>query len=628
MSLDLLRARTVLSWTLAGLCLTACSDSGKEPAAPAPSSATPTPVETPAAQPKAPETAAPGLSTELSVPASEGALTNLTGTIGGAVPSDEPVEYEEGVEKPLVTRFPEAAPEPARPKLENLPSDDELFGKPLVIAGQVVPFEDIKREVCLGHVGVTEIEERKIQIYVQQEIERRRAEGAAAADIDVSPSELEAFMKELEDEIKKEYPEGGLDMNDLMAGLASNDPRERLRTERLFQKLFLPDDPALFPPSTLEAILKNPGGESILEHYKTTHASGENVGRQKSVAERSFDSAILQQVLQHLQSTAEIVKDPAPGVLYRVNGVDITVADVWNDIRPFVTTMEVRAAKQWIVNSTLVRQELQKAGVWLSAEEAAKKYEEMSAPYKDSIFSIENLAVAVKNFPSVDRFKEYTRMLDSFAQYKAKEMTPENLKKHAEERTNRVIGQVSADVDVILCSAFDFKTQRWKENGWADAEARMKDVVNLLVEEQQPWDVLVEKYSDFYEPPTPLSQRGQEDPNRSTKGRFRNIQRNTLLGQLGEHDYWMFLNGSSITDFVFFQQEVQSLGQPMRGPLGWYLPRLMRRTKPPQRLSMDPKTQDELVRDDYLTYHLNLFAQELVNKSEVFGLEFPGASSK
>ena len=306
-----------------------------------------------------------------------------------------------------------------------------------------------------------------------------------------------------------------------------------------------------------------------------------------------------------------------------VNGDDITVDDVWRDIRPFVTTMEVRAAKQWITNYTLARAELQKAGTWLSDEEAAAEYEQMSAPYKDSIFSIENLAVAVKRFPSVERYKEYQRLYDSFARYSATEMTQAALDKHAEFRTNKVVGQVSADVDVILCSAYDFKANRWKENGWAEAEARMKDVVDLLMEEQQPWDVLVERYSDFYQQPTPLSQQGQDDPNRSTKGRFRNVQRNNLLGELGESEYWCFLNGNSITDFVFFQQEVLSLGQPLRGPLGWYLPRLLRRTKPPQRLSMDPDVREKLVRDDYLIWHLNEFCQGLIAKNEVFGLEFP-----
>ncbi|MEQ1893124.1 MAG: hypothetical protein ABL998_11310, partial [Planctomycetota bacterium] len=567
-----------------------------------------------------PEPAAPAsLSTELPL----GTPNANEGTIPSPATFEGPVEYEQGTEKPLVTSFPAAASEPARPKLQNLPSDDELFGKPLVIAGQVIPFEQIRREVCLGQVGMAEIEESKLEIFLRQEVERRRKEGASDADISVSDPELEAFIKELEDDLKREYPDGSINIQDMFATLASNDPRQRLRFEHLFQKLFLPDDPAKFPPATMEAILKTPGGDSLLDHYKETFANSADGTRGKGIAERSFDSAMLQQVLQHLKDTAVIVRDPEPGVLFRVNGEDLAVDDIWRDIRPFVTTMEVRAAKQWITNYSLARAELQKAGTWLSDEEAAASYEALSGPYKDSIFSIENLAVAVKRFPSVERYKEYQRLYDSYARYAAKVMTPEELDKHAEFRTNKVVGQVSADVDVILCSAYDFKANRWKENGWAEAEARMKDVVNLLVEEQQPWDVLVERYSDFYQPPTPLSQQGQVDPNRAVKGRFRNVQRNNLLGELGENDYWCFLNGNSITDFVFFQQEVLSLGQPMRGPLGWYLPRLLRRTKPPQRLSMDPEVRDKLVRDDYIIWHLNEFCQELVRKNEVYGLEFP-----
>jgi hypothetical protein len=612
MSSDSLRLRPLLPWTLAALSLAGC---GKpETAAPVESSAV-----------KGPEAAAPAPVPSLTTDVPLGASGESTaGQIASPASFEGPVEYEVGTEKPLVTTFPAAPADQARPKLANLPSDDELFGRPLVIDGQLIPLEQVRREVCLGQVGMAEIEESKLEIFLRQEVARRRAEGASDADISVSDPELEAFIKELEEDLKKEYPDGSIGINDVMNTLASNDPRQRLRLEHLFQKLFLPDDPAKFPPTTMEAILKNPGGDSLLEYYKENHAkAAEGPKQAKGVAERSFDSAMLQQVLQHLKDTAVVERDPEAGVLFRVNGEDIKVDDVWRDIRPFVTTMEVRAAKQWITNYTLARAELQKAGAWLSDEEAAAEYEKMSGPYKDSIFSIENLALAVKRFPSIERYKEYQHLYDSYARYAAKDMTPDALNKHAEFRTNKVVGQVSADLDVILCSAYDFKNNRWKENGWAEAEARMKDVVNLLVEEQQPWDVLVERYSDFYEPPTPQSQKGQEDPNRAIKGRFRNVQRNNLLGELGENEYWCFLNGNSITDFVFFQQEVLSLGQPMRGPLGWYLPRLLRRTKPPQRLSMDPDTRDKLVRDDYLMWHLNEFCQQLIAKNEVFGLEFP-----
>lgn len=622
------RVPALIPWTLSALALAGCGSESpastpENKPAPAPVPAEPTPAPAAAAKDAAP--APVSLPSEISF---SGDGSPVGATIGSPAQLEGPIEYEEGTEKPLVTSFPAKAPEPERPKLPDLPSDDELFGKPLVIDGQVVPFEAIKREVCLGPVGMAEVEESKLQIFLRQEVERRRKEGAADAEITVSEPELEAFIKELEGDLAREYPDGSVGMQDMLATLASNDPRERLRIEQLFQKLFLPEDPAKFPPATMDAIMKNPGGEGLLQYYKDNFANPPDRSQGKGIAERSFDSAMLQQVLQHLKETAVIVRDPAPGVLFSVNGAEIKTEDVWRDIRPFVTTMEVRSAKQWITNYTLAKNELVKAGAWLSDQEAAAAYEAMSAPYKDSIFSIENLAVAVKRFPSIERYKEYHQVYESFARYRKDRMTKEELDKHAEFRTNKVAGQVSADVDVILCSAYDFKANRWKENGWAEAEARMNDVVNLLVEEQQPWDVLVERYSDFYQPPTPLSQKGQEDPNRAVKGRFRNVQRNTLLSELGEHEYWCFLNGNSITDFIFFQQEVQSLGQPMRGPLGWYLPRLLRRTKPPQRLSMDPAVREQLVRDDYILWHLNEFCQELVKKHEVYGLEFPGQGKK
>jgi hypothetical protein len=58
-------------------------------------------------------------------------------------------------------------------------------------------------------------------------------------------------------------------------------------------------------------------------------------------------------VREHLESIATIERDPAPGVLYRINGKDITVEQIWKNIQPLVTPMEGAARpKQWIVNWT------------------------------------------------------------------------------------------------------------------------------------------------------------------------------------------------------------------------------------------------------------------------------------
>jgi hypothetical protein len=295
-----------------------------------------------------------------------------------------------------------------------------------------------------------------------------------------------------------------------------------------------------------------------------------------------------------------------------VNGTDITVREIWREILPGLTATDVREAKQWLANTTLLRAELERAGAWLADEEAEAAYRAHSDPYKDSVFSQERLALVIKRFPSVERYREYRRIYDSFARLKAVDMTEEALAAQAELRTNQVIGQATVDVDVLLCSAFDFETGRWKEDGWTTAERRMKDVIQLLVEEQAPWQELLERYSDF-PASVPADERLSEFPG-PDRGRFRGIQRNVLLAQLGESEYGLFLWGSSITDSIFFEQEVNALGQPMRGPYGWYLPRLIRRTKPLRHASVREELEQALVEEDYLLCHLNAFAQELVRR--------------
>ena len=543
------------------------------------------------------------------------------------VPIEGPIEYEEGTEKPLVTSFPAAREPEARPEVENLPTDDAVLGRPLVIDGVIVPFEEIKKQVCLGTIGVPEITLARTVIFMEEERQRLIESGAAADRFDLSTAEVDTYLESVEAGLKEEYPDGEVSMQDLFNTLSTSEPKRKVHAQMLFAKLFLPDNPALFPPIALEAILKDQGGQITLDHYKSLWEECQATGvSPRDMGETTFDQLVLQQILNHLNAVASIVADPAPGVLYRVNGVDITVDEIWGKIRDRVTTMDVLTAKQWIVNSTLLKKAFVAAGSWLTDEEAYAAYHAHSDPYKSSIFNIESLAVSLKQFPSVERYEQHQHLQDSFARMHTPDAA--ELKEFGEQRSYKIVGQVSVDADVILCSAWDFKANRWKDNGWVEAENRMRDVVRLLIEEQRPWEELVERYSDYYELPTPKSKRGQEAPKRPAKGRFRNIQRNALLRELGEHDYNMFLTGSSVTDFIFFEQEVGSLGQPMRGPLGWYLPRLIRRTKPPARIPMDEPTLNDLVLDDYLTTKLNHFAQELIAKSEVYGLEYPGTEAQ
>jgi hypothetical protein len=255
------------------------------------------------------------------------------------VPVEGPIEYEEGADKPLVATFPKAPQPEARPTIANLPTDDAVIGDPLVIDGAVVPFDQIKKEVCLGSIGVPEIQLAKIEIFIAEERQRLTEGGAPPERLDLGPQEVEEYLGTVAKSLKEEFPDGELQVQDLLNGLSSTDPRRKLRTEMLFAKLFLPDDPANFPPLTLEAILKQQGGQITLDHYKTIYEEGlaSGDGIQRDPAQTQFDQVILQQVLAHITDVSSIVPDPAPGVLYRVNGVDITTDQIWERIKARVT---------------------------------------------------------------------------------------------------------------------------------------------------------------------------------------------------------------------------------------------------------------------------------------------------
>ena len=539
----------------------------------------------------------------------------------------------------LTAKPPRENPSPARP--EGVPADDPLFGKPLVIGGEVIPFEVVRHAICLGTAGAIEVELAKLQVYIDEEIKRRREAGAKDEDLSVSEAELASMRKETEDELQREYPGGEMTFEDVMAGM-DDGGRSRLIMNRLFEKLFLPDDPANLPPISVDAIVKSGGGESVIEELKSSYAlrMQSDPPAKKDATMRLFDQIMIQTIIEYQQKMADIVDDPAklpPGVLMRVNGVEITTDDIWKRIQSNVDSSDVRAAKQWLTNMKLLREALQEALVtvtdpetgeqkttsaWLSDEEAAKAYQDHSGPYQDTMFTIEKVALAIKRFPSVRAYMDYRRVYDSFTRMVKDDLTEDVLQKQGEFRTSKVIGQVAVDVDVILLSAFDFKAQRWKENGWQDAKNRAIEVTRLISEKKRPWDEIMNEFSEFYDPPLSVSQKNQPNPPKLyDKGRFRNAQRNNFIGEIEESEYSLFLNGGSITDFIFFQQSVGQVAGPMRGPRGYYITLLRRRSEPMQRKNISEADYMTLVEEDYLMWHLNLFAQELIKKKGVYGLD-------
>jgi len=82
----------------------------------------------------------------------------------------------------------------------------------------------------------------------------------------------------------------------------------------------------------------------------------------------------------------------------------------------------------------------------------------------------------------------------------------------------------------------------------------------------------------------------------------------------------VFLTGNCVTDIMFFEQDVGTIENPIQGPYGYYIPRLIHRGAPTLKLSaIDAKSRPYL-EQDYLTEQLRMYAQDLLAKAEVTGL--------
>jgi hypothetical protein len=505
---------------------------------------------------------------------------------------------------------------------------DPILGAPLVIHDVVVPFAEIKKAIVLGGRGQTVLGLAKLQVWADEEVARRMAAGAEA--VVVTDEDVEEAIQEQEAQLKDEYPNGEVTLRDLVP--EPEKLHDRLKTIELFNRLFLPEDPSEFPQITIDALSATDVGQALLKELQGTDKAQETeevqgaelqgVEVQNSGRNPLLEGVLFEEVMKYLEATSDVVEgeDLPVELALRVNGKDVCVEDLWTEIAPTISEVDVRKAKQWIVNMRLLREDLERAGLWLTPEQALAKYKEHSDPYVGGMLSQENIALAFKKFPSLRAYRDFRHAYDSFRQKIQSELTPENLKAFADRRTRALIGQCLVDVDVILLSAYDFKGQRWKPDGWAEARRRAQETSKAIAADPAQWDQILDANSDFYDQPIAASQQGQEIE-RNNKGRFRGRTRNPLMSALEESEYWNFLNGKTITDFVCFEQTVGTIANPIRGPYGYYIPRLLRRTSAPPSATLSEEDLLEMADQDYTMYRMTEYAQELIRKNEVYGLE-------
>ena len=524
--------------------------------------------------------------------------------------------------------FQEAAAQVDTPSIQPVELSLEMLARALP-EGSVpdtpilIPAIEVRRQL-IYQFGRAELESRKLDVFINDEINSQLAAGVPPEQFGIPKSEIDAAIAETLEKVKEQYPdlkpEAVLQIN----GVDTRNLPSLTRQSKLFDLVFLPDNPNDWPPLTTEALMERMG-EEFVSQTKSSYEGRSALEAEQTPEERAqaqgslgmFNHLIRTQVRAALNdaATIETASNGLPAeIVMRVNGTDVLTEELFEQVSSKLTESDVAEVEALLIKNKLVEQALRAKDAWLEGEEWEMAWESHVEENANSIFPLETIAVLLRGFPSLEIYSEYYRLASSFERMVSADITDETLGKHVDERAGHIINLAEVESEIILISAFDFPNNRWIEGGWeAAGEEALAVVDELAAMEGKNWDELLVKHSDFWDPPAPTTPVAQDpaQQKRKNKGRFGRRNRNTLLQMLGESDFTTYLRGSSIVDEIFFHMEAGEVGGPFLGEHGYYIVRVLDRTPP--RSTRDLRDEDfkTMVLQDFVTDGLTKFADDL-----------------
>lgn len=537
---------------------------------------------------------------------------------------------------------------PAGPDEEVQEIDRTLFGAPLVVNGETVPEAELKRYLAMG-IGLNQVQVAKFGKIIEIELAMRAEAGEDVSKYEVGVEEADAKFAREVDDFKLRFPTLDVQTEIGRSFLHADLYRAQLENAMLFDKLFFPEDPDDWPELTKQLIIGEYGQDWIddaKQSYERRKAAAEEHGLDYIPEDDPiFVEALKSVVLEGLRNFYHIESDPTqlePGVLLSVEGFDVTIDEVFYQIAPYLRRDHVADAKQWVVLTRLLEDylagyELPDGGQALITQpEFRENFVEEGKTWDQTLNDYDMLALQVFGFPSLSAYATHERLSRSFsrvlqaetdaaaaaaegeADWSGKVVTDDVLRESL-NRTNKITGAAKATVEVILISAYDFENNHWKEDGWAWAKQHAEEVKRAL-DEGATWKDTLEHESELWDPPIPDTGHTPQF-GRKFKGTFggQPQTRNQLLSLLEESEYRIFLDGSSVTDHVFFEQERGTIEGPLEGVYGYYITRKMGQTPPVTPLNLNEPVHRDIALQHHVRHELNLKAHELLDEAVAEG---------
>ncbi|MFN0241871.1 MAG: hypothetical protein ACKVWV_03180 [Planctomycetota bacterium] len=487
----------------------------------------------------------------------------------------------------------------------------------------------------------------------------------------------EEFARTLE-EFKKKYPILNLQNEIVRAYRDIEWYKKELRQSLLFDKVFLPNNPEEWPIVTIEAVLAD-SGEPMLEDaklgYKLRKEWADNHNETKVPKEEGIYLQVLRQIVRDAMFNLIDFRSNTDGlpddqILWAdTNGdgtpeLQLKTEDLWKEVAPITQSHEIEEAKRWLIAYYSTHDRLKKEGALISAEELRAGVREYEKQFEGTHINLALNVTEMRYFPSVETFKDFYHLHLSFKKAKEPELAATAgggaasssevapvLRKQL-DRTNRMLGLGQVDAEFMLVSAFDYPKGQWKPDGWSWAEKRAKelkaqvdDYQKKLADERAKeadartkgeeyksseelldfyrwWTQLMDDNSEYWDPPPPEGQGAKQSMiSYKMKGRFGEKYRNDLLTFLEETEFSEWVRGGSLTDKVFFDQEVGTVAGPFKGPRGYYLTYVKRRKPATQPLILSNPRHQQLLKDDYLRCAFIDYARESIAQAEVKGFD-------
>jgi len=581
-----------------------------------------------------------------------------------------------------------------------------IFGEPLYVNGRRVGDDEIKLAVIYNSCRSV-VDNAKIGVIIEDEISRHaveKADAEIAAKEKAKPFENgaartqartaaiarfssllhekyrvpdEEFEEEYQrnvDEFRKSYPLLDTGAEICRAYRTVDQYRDQLRQTMYFDRVFLPENPAEWPATSVEAIrADDTGGDIFLPdaqasydaRLKEAEKNGGKLPREEELFMSFLREIVRNAVFDQMSfKTRADGIDPKLALWADTNGdgkpeAQFTIDEFWNKVQDSVSETEIDEAKQYWITSLATRDRLAKDGALLSDEEIKKVLCDVTHAQEVNLRLLEDFGVRGQDFPSAQAFIEYCTLRGGYRKLIAPKLAPgpggeiSPVLREYFDRANKVMGLGRIDCEVMLVSAMDIPRFRWKKDGWnwakktaqdlreqidqnkkafmeqrAQAAEAQKQGKEFKPEKPAPdpdrfWSQMLDDHSEYYDPPPP-EKHGAGDQSQSSigyknKGRFGSRFRNDLIAYVGETVYSEWVSGQCLTDMMFFDQAENSVAGPYKGPLGYYLTRVKRRTAPGRTLNLAEPVYVGMLQDDYVRWSFAQYTKEAVAQAEIKG---------